>query len=139
MSAIHIRRPRLRSLLPAVLLPTIAAVVATIATAPAAYALTEQQIEFNCRGIGGTCTHYKSPSGEEWSTCCVKNSKGTQDCDYYFNGEFFTTVFGNATPPPIAQPGGPPPPSVAPGAPVMPGQGSQPAQPPSATETPVIP
>ena len=139
MNMISIQPPRARRLLHAALLPTAAAVVATIATAPAAYALTEQQIEFNCRAIGGTYTHYKSPSGEEYSTCCVKNSKGTQDCDYYFNGEYRTTVFGNATPPPIAQPGGPPPPSVAPGAPVMPGQGSQPVQPPPATEAPVIP
>jgi hypothetical protein len=127
-----------RRLVRATILPV--ALAGTMLTAPAAYALTEQQIADECKTAGGTYTTSIAPDGSQDSACCYKDIKGNKYCDYYLNGKYLGTGPGRVNPPPTGpteQPVQPPPGTVAPVNPGTP-QGPQQEQPP-ATVAPVIP
>ncbi len=148
MTTIPIRHSRVRWLLPAALLPTAAALTAMILSAPA-YAESEQTIKQNCESEGGSYSTTVNSNGDRVSQCCYRTNQGLNtihhlQCFYYVNGQYDGNTIWNedqppVTQPPVGQPGPPPPATAAPGAPVMPGQGSQPVQPPPASEAPVIP
>jgi hypothetical protein len=127
--------------LAAALLPAAAALAAMILTAPAAHALTEQQIKDECKAANGTYSTNVDTDGTRYSMCCYKDIKGKQYCDAYVNGNYYGTS------PSGGEPGTPtatvhpvqPPPGTAPVAPGAPPAGPQPVQPPPATERPIIP
>lgn len=121
----------------------VAALGALILTAATASAISEQQIQNECKQANGT---YSTTviNGHRYSSCCYKDNQGNKLCDGYIDGNYTSTYpdpgrMEPTAPPPVGQPGLPPPATVAPGAPVMPEQGSQPVQPPPATVSPVIP
>jgi hypothetical protein len=120
---------RLHLLLPATVFPVTVAVM--ILSAPAAYALTEQQIADECRAAGGTYTTSIDPgSGNQDSSCCYKDIKGNKYCDYYLNGKFVGTGPGRVNPEPTStvQPAQPPS-GTAPAAPGVPPAGPHPVHP----------
>ncbi len=119
-------------LLPVTLLPA-AAFVVMILTAPAAQALTEQQIQNECKAANnGTYTTGFDQNGNRISSCCYKDIKGKQYCDMYTNGNYDGT-FGRGG----SEPGTPtatkhpvqPPPGTAPAAPGAPPAGPHPVVP----------
>lgn len=77
----------LRRLLPAVLFPVAVAVSAMILTAPAAHALTEQQIKSECDAANGTYNTVIDNDGDRVSTCCYTVSSGSY-CNTYVNGDY---------------------------------------------------
>ena len=103
---------RLRRLVPVTIVPV--ALSAMILTAPAAEALTEQQIKDECKAANnGTYTTGFNQNGDRISSCCYKDIKGKQYCDMYTNGNYDGT-FGRSgsepgTPTATVQPGQPPP------------------------------
>src|SRR5262245_804636 len=103
-------------------LPAVAAagaiVGAMILTAPAAYALSENQIKEDCRAQGGSYSTYGAANGNRVTQCCVKDRFNPRAyfCEYYVNDQFDGTQELNEPPPPPASVGLPPG-AVAPGNP----------------------
>jgi hypothetical protein len=130
---------RFRRLVPATVAAPAVALAVMILTAPAAQALTEQEIQALCKNMMGTYSTQTSESGETTSKCCYKSVKGKQVCDIYSNGRYMWTVAANQVPTgPTEQPVQPPP-GTAPAAPGTPTATVHPVQPPPATGAPVIP
>jgi hypothetical protein len=74
-------------LLAAAFFQVMATLSAMILTAPAAHALTEQQIESQCGAANGGYNTVVDNDGNRVSTCCYTVSGGSY-CNTYVNGDY---------------------------------------------------
>jgi hypothetical protein len=89
------------------LLPTAIVIAGTmILTAPAAYAVSEEQIKNTCEANGGTYATHVAANGNTVSQCCYHshNPPNLFTCDYYLNGDFDGSQQFNQPPPGTTMP-----------------------------------
>jgi hypothetical protein len=81
----------------------LAAGLGTIILAAPAYALSESTIKSECAAANGTyITQVKQ--GMRFSACCYKDYTGKKYCDYYADGNYYSTSPQQLETPPAAPP-----------------------------------